>query len=132
MKKIAIVTATRAEYGLLSPVINELRKRESESLKADLIVTGTHLSEKYGTTVQEIENDNIRIDRKISIPVSSDSELDIVLCCSLVIGMKRWLLRLRPVIQELLYSTFVVEIQLRVLWTNGYGMLSRRLAICIL
>ena len=77
MKKIAIVTATRAEYGLLSPVINELRKRESESLKADLIVTGTHLSEKYGTTVQEIENDNIRIDHKISIPVSSDSELDI-------------------------------------------------------
>ena len=39
MKKIAVVTATRAEYGLLSPVIKELRKRESDKFKVDLIVT---------------------------------------------------------------------------------------------
>ena len=45
MKKIAIVTATRAEYGLLSPVIKSLRKMENNELKAELIVTGTHLSE---------------------------------------------------------------------------------------
>lgn len=75
MKKIAVVTATRAEYGLLSPVIRELRKHEENSkLKADLIVTGTHLSEKYGMTIDEIEE---RIDRKIPISVKSDTELDI-------------------------------------------------------
>ena len=45
MKKIAIVTSTRAEFGLLLPVVNELRKYEDNELKIDLIVTGTHLSE---------------------------------------------------------------------------------------
>lgn len=74
MKKIAVVTATRAEYGLLSPVIKELRKREDNSLGVELIVTGTHLSEKYGMTVSEIDD---RIDCKIPISVKSDSEADI-------------------------------------------------------
>ena len=74
MKKIAIVTATRAEYGLLSPVIRELRRRECEELRVDLIVTGTHLSEKYGRTIEEISD---RIDHQIPISVASGSEADI-------------------------------------------------------
>lgn len=74
MKKIAVVTATRAEYGLLSPVIRELRKSENEALKVDLIVTGTHLSEKYGMTISEIKG---RIDKKIPISVASDTEMNI-------------------------------------------------------
>lgn len=74
MKKIAVVTATRAEYGLLSPVIRELRIRENEDLKVDLIVTGTHLSDKYGMTINEIEE---RIDHKIPISVKSDTEVNI-------------------------------------------------------
>ena len=74
MKRIAVVTTTRAEYGLLSPVVKELRKRENENLKVDLIVTGTHLSEQYGMTVQEIDD---RIDYMIPISVKSDWETDI-------------------------------------------------------
>ncbi len=74
MKKIAVITATRAEYGLLSPVIKELRKHESIELKIDLIVTGTHLSEKYGMTIDEIKE---RVDHKIPISVKSGSETDI-------------------------------------------------------
>ena len=62
MKKIAIVTSTRAEFGLLLPVVNELRKYEDNELKIDLIVTGTHLSEEYGYTIREISEQNIRID----------------------------------------------------------------------
>ena len=54
MKKIAVVTATRAEYGLLVPVIRELRKNENNDLQVELIVTGTHLSEQYGMTISEI------------------------------------------------------------------------------
>ena len=77
MKKIAIVTATRAEYGLLMPVIKELRKFESEEFRTELLVTGTHLSEKYGMTIQEIVKDGLRIDHKIPISVKSDSEIDI-------------------------------------------------------
>ena len=74
MKKIAVVTATRAEYGLLSLVIKELRKRESNDLKIDLIATGTHLSEQYGMTINEITE---RVDYKIPISVKSDNELNI-------------------------------------------------------
>lgn len=74
MKRIAVVTATRAEYGLLSPVIRELRKYEDDKLRIDLIVTGTHLSKKYGRTIDEIDK---RIDYEVSIPVASETELDI-------------------------------------------------------
>ena len=74
MNKIAVITATRAEYGLLSPVIRELRKQENDSFRVDLIVTGTHLSDKYGTTIEEISE---RIDHKIEIPIASENELDI-------------------------------------------------------
>lgn len=77
MKKIAVITATRAEYGLLSPVIDELRKRESDEFRAELIVTGTHLSDAYGWTVREIEASGQRIDHRVTIPVQSRSEEDI-------------------------------------------------------
>ncbi len=74
MKKVAVVTATRAEYGLLSPVIKELRKHENAEFKTELIVTGTHLSEDYGMTIGEITD---RIDHRISVSVQSDREIDI-------------------------------------------------------
>lgn len=77
MKKIAVITTTRAEYGLLSPLIDELRKYESNDFRVDLIVSGTHLSEAYGMTVKEIEKDNKRIDHCVIIPVLSETEADI-------------------------------------------------------
>jgi len=77
MKKIAIITATRAEYGLLSKLITELRKFESKLFQVDLVVTGTHLSEAYGNTIDEIEKDGHRINHKIVIEVSSSNSEDI-------------------------------------------------------
>ena len=77
MKKIAVITSTRAEYGLLSPVIAELRKYESDEFRTELVVTGTHLSEAYGMTVNEIEKDGMRIDHRIIIPLQSETEADI-------------------------------------------------------
>ena len=74
MKKIAVVSATRAEYGLLSPVIKALRARESGELKIEFIVTGTHLSDSYGRTISQIDD---RIDHEIPVSVKSDSESDI-------------------------------------------------------
>ena len=74
MKKIAVITSTRAEFGLLAPVIKELRTFENECLKVFLVVTGTHLSKEYGSTINEIED---RIDYQIEIPIRSESEEDI-------------------------------------------------------
>ena len=53
-KKILVTTGTRAEYGLLRPILNEIVK--SKKLKLHLIVTGTHLSKKHGYTINEIKN----------------------------------------------------------------------------
>ncbi len=77
MKKIAVVTATRAEFGLLLPVLKSLRNNENKDLYIDLIVTGTHLYDQYGMTVNEIVHSGMRIDHRIKIPVDSQSELDI-------------------------------------------------------
>ncbi|MBQ9274397.1 MAG: UDP-N-acetylglucosamine 2-epimerase (hydrolyzing) [Succinivibrio sp.] len=97
MKTICVVTATRAEYGLLCPVIRKLRAYESAQLKVDLIVTGTHLSSAYGHTIDEIKNDNLRIDETVEIPVNSDSPLDIVRNQAAALqGMGECFERLRP------------------------------------
>lgn len=56
MKKVAVYTSTRADYGLLRPLISRLSKKSQIDLR--LFVTGTHLSEKYGFTVSEIEKDH--------------------------------------------------------------------------
>lgn len=74
MRKIAVITTTRAEYGLLSPIIKELRKRENKNLRVDLIVTGTHLSKQYGLTINEIKE---RIDKQVYVTIKSDTELEI-------------------------------------------------------
>lgn len=74
MKSIAIVSSTRADYWLLSPVIKQLRNFESDDFKVDLIVTGTHLSSEYGMTLNEIDD---RVDCRIEVPTNSVSSLDI-------------------------------------------------------
>lgn len=71
MKKICILTATRAEYGLLKPVI--VRLRQEESVEVMVVATGMHLSTEFGLTFQEIEKDGIPIHRKIPILLDSDT-----------------------------------------------------------
>lgn len=65
MKKIAVITSTRAEYGLLRPIFFELK--EYKNIDVKLIVTGTHLSKKFGMTYKEIISDKIDIYKKINI-----------------------------------------------------------------
>lgn len=77
MKKIAVITSTRAEFGLLLPVIKELRKSECDELNVDLVVTGTHLSDEYGMTISDIQSSEVRIDEQIVIPVTNKTSQDI-------------------------------------------------------
>lgn len=62
---IDVLTTTRAEYGLMRPLIRSLMA--DDYFKARLIVTGTHLSEEYGMTYKEIENDGFEAYKKIPI-----------------------------------------------------------------
>ena len=77
MKKIAVVTSTRAEFGLLMPVIQSLREYENNELKIEVVVTGTHLSDEYGHTIDEIYRNDIRVDETVEIPVGSNDANDI-------------------------------------------------------
>ena len=77
MKTIAVITSTRAEYGLLYPVISRFRALESDDFRCSLLVTGTHLSGRFGNTVDEIERDGIRIDERIVCSTGSANETDI-------------------------------------------------------
>lgn len=70
-KKISILTATRAEYGLLKPLILKLKKIYEFDVK--IVVTGAHLSPEFGLTYKEIENDGFTIDEKLEILLSSDT-----------------------------------------------------------
>jgi len=74
MKKICIVTGTRAEYGLLYWLMREI-EADSE-LKLQLIVTGMHLSPEFGLTYREIEKE-FCIDKKIEMLLSSDTAVGI-------------------------------------------------------
>lgn len=76
MKKIGVVTATRAEYGVLKNLIREMDK--DAELQLCLIVTGTHLSEQYGSTIQEIMDDGYQISEQVPILAGQDDELGII------------------------------------------------------
>jgi len=63
--RVAVLTATRAEYGLLVPVMRALER--IEGVKPYMLVTGMHLSEEFGMTVRYIEEDGFAIDARIPI-----------------------------------------------------------------
>lgn len=71
MRKICVVTGSRAEYGLLRWVMEGIRN--AADLELQVIVTGMHLSTEFGLTFREIENDGFRIDSKVEMLLSSDT-----------------------------------------------------------
>lgn len=69
---ICVLTTTRADYGILRPLLFKLR--EDPSLDLRVAVTGTHLSAVFGMTVREIEADGLPIDARIPILREDDGE----------------------------------------------------------
>ncbi len=83
-RKICIVTGSRAEYGLLKPLMEEIMGDAALSLQ--IIVTGMHLSPEFGYTYKEIEKDGFRTNEKIEILLSSDSAVGISKSMGLAMG----------------------------------------------
>jgi len=75
MRKICVITGTRAEYGLLYWLMKEIDA--DECLQLQIIATGMHLSPEFGNTYQQIESDGFTIDKKVDIELTSDSEIGI-------------------------------------------------------
>ena len=95
MKKVCVVTGSRADYGLLRWVIEGIR--DSNRLELQLVATGMHLSPEFGLTYQAIEQDGFQIDRKVEMLTSSDTAVGIAKSMGLgLIGFADALHELQP------------------------------------
>ena len=74
MRKVCVVTGTRAEYGLLYWLMKEIES--TEGLHLQLVVTGMHLSPEFGLTYKVVEED-FKIDKKVEILMSSDTSVGV-------------------------------------------------------
>ena len=74
-EKICVVSSSRADYGLLKPLLHEFKN--CSTIELQLIVTGSHLASEYGSTYKEIETDGFYINEKIEVLLSSDTPVSI-------------------------------------------------------
>ena len=74
--KISIITSTRADFGIFSNLIKLIKEDDKFELK--IIVTGSHLSKRYGSTIKEIKKNKIRISEKVNILSTDESKLGIL------------------------------------------------------
>jgi GDP/UDP-N,N'-diacetylbacillosamine 2-epimerase (hydrolysing) len=72
-KKILVTTGTRADYGLLKPILKKIV--DSKKLELYLVVTGMHLSKKYGFTINNIKKDGFHIHSQFKTNFSNDTLL---------------------------------------------------------
>jgi len=104
-RRIAIFTATRAEYGLLYWLMKDIQT--SGQLELQVIVSGMHLSPEFGETWVQIEADGFPIDAKVEMLLSSDSPVGVVKSMGLgTIGFADALDRLKPDILVVLGDRF--------------------------
>ena len=94
-RKICIVTGTRAEYGLLVPLLEKIAADQDFLLQ--LVATGMHLSPEFGLTSHKIEEDGFVIDRRVEMLLSSDTPVGIAKSIGLgIIGFADVLSQLQP------------------------------------
>jgi UDP-hydrolysing UDP-N-acetyl-D-glucosamine 2-epimerase len=93
--RVCVVTGTRAEYGLLRPVLRGLTADDRFDLQ--VVATGAHLSPEFGLTVTEIEDDGFAVDERVEMLLSSDSAVGVTTSLGLAtIGAAGALDRLAP------------------------------------
>jgi UDP-hydrolysing UDP-N-acetyl-D-glucosamine 2-epimerase len=95
MRAIGVVTVARSDYGIYRPVLRELASRDDVELR--LFVGGSHLVERFGTTVQEIERDGFPIVERVGFLDDDDSPLGVSEAIGRgVVGFARAFERSRP------------------------------------
>ena len=94
-QKISITTGTRSEYGILRELIKEISK--SKKLELYLLVTGMHLSKKFGYTINEIKKDKIPIHAKIKMIPSGNTPYDMSVSLGKgIIGFSKIFKKIKP------------------------------------
>jgi UDP-hydrolysing UDP-N-acetyl-D-glucosamine 2-epimerase len=105
MRKIAVFTGTRAEYGLLSLLMTRIHA--TDTLELQVIVSGTHLSTSHGETWRQIEKDGFAIDARIEMLLASDTAVGVTKSVGLgIIGFADAIDRLKPDILVVLGDRF--------------------------
>jgi UDP-N-acetylglucosamine 2-epimerase (non-hydrolysing)/GDP/UDP-N,N'-diacetylbacillosamine 2-epimerase (hydrolysing) len=72
-RKVAVFTGNRAEYGLQYPILKAVDAHPQ--LDYQLLVSGAHLDDNFGRTLDEIRNDGFRIDAEVKIEMGADSRI---------------------------------------------------------
>lgn len=106
-RKVCVVTGSRADYGLLSIVMEAIR--QEPAFKLQVVVTGMHLSPEFGLTINEIAHDGFVIDAKVEMLLSSDTPVGIAKSIGLgLIGFADVLNVLQPDLMLLLGDRFEI------------------------
>lgn len=95
MRDVCVFTSSRADFGLLRPVMGLIR--ESTDLRLRLLASGSHLSPEFGLTKTEVCEAGFTIDEEVEVVVSADTPTAI--CSSMglaLIGFGSALVRLEP------------------------------------
>jgi len=95
MRNICVLTGTRAEYGLLKPIMQAIK--EYPALELTVIATGMHLSEEFGHSVDEIAKDGFEITKKVEINPDDDTEFSMATAIGTgIVGISRALKEINP------------------------------------
>lgn len=95
VKRIAVVTTSRADYGHLQWLLHDLRAHRSVDLR--IVAFGPHLSPEFGRTVGEIERDGFVVDESIESLLSSDTDVGMAKSLGLAtLGLADAFARMRP------------------------------------
>ena len=94
-RKICFITGTRADFGILTPVMRKVKS--SKKLELFIIATGMHLEKKFGYTISEIEKEGFSIYKEINTSYSGDSGKDMAKSVgSAIIGFAEAFSQLKP------------------------------------
>jgi UDP-N-acetylglucosamine 2-epimerase (non-hydrolysing)/GDP/UDP-N,N'-diacetylbacillosamine 2-epimerase (hydrolysing) len=106
-RKIAVVTGSRAEYGLLRWLMHEIQS--DARLALQVVATGMHLAAEFGMTVNDIVKDGFKVDETVESQLSSDSKVGMVKSLGLgTISMADALRRLAPDVVVLLGDRYEI------------------------
>jgi GDP/UDP-N,N'-diacetylbacillosamine 2-epimerase (hydrolysing) len=106
-RKICVVTGGRSDYGLLKWLMKAIQA--DNNLELQVIATGMHLSPKFGSTVNEIEQDGYKVDEKVDCLDGGDSAIDVTnAMAKTMIGCAEAYSKLKPDVVLILGDRFEI------------------------